>query len=182
MKIITAIEKYDLNQFEIPCFLAGGITNCSEWQNEIIKGLNEKLKDDYEECRLVLFNPRRENFPINDPNAALEQINWEFEYLEKCQIFSMFFDGTAKSDQPICFYELGRNIERMKQKFPKDWWMRIIVSVNSNFKRSNDVIIQTSLTTNNKVKVNVSNSSDDLIQKHIDDIYSSFKYACMFTS
>ena len=182
MKVITAIENYNLNALEIPCFLAGGITNCREWQTEIIKGLNEKLKDDLQSNFLILFNPRRKNFPIGDPNASLKQIQWEFEWLEKCQIFSMYFDGPTVSDQPICFYELGRNIERMKQKFPKDWWMRIIISVNSEFKRTNDVIIQTKLASNDKIKVNVSNSSDELIQKHIDDIYSSFKYACMFTS
>jgi len=182
MKIITAIENYNLNVLEIPCFLAGGIVNCREWQNDVLNGLNKKLKDDYESERLVLFNPRRKNFPINDQTASLKQIQWEFEWLEKCQIFSMFFDGPTVSDQPICFYELGRNIERMKQKFPKDWYMRIIISINSNFRRSNDVILQTKFATNDKIKVNVANSSDELIQKHIDDIYSSFKYACMFTS
>ena len=151
MKVITAVEKHNLNTLEIPCFLAGGITNCSEWQNKVINGLSKKLKNDLESEKLVLFNPRRENFPIFDPTASLEQIHWEYEWLEKCQIFSMFFDGTAKSDQPICFYELGRNIERMKQKFPKDWNMRLIVSVNSNFRRVNDVIIQTKLASNNKI-------------------------------
>ena len=158
MKVISAVENYNLSTLEIPCFLAGGITNCIEWQNEVIKGLNEKLKDDYGSARLVLFNPRRDNFPINDPNASLEQIQWEYQWLEKCHIFSMFFDGST-SDQPICFYELGRNIERIKQRFPIDWWMRIIVSVDSNFKRSNDVIVQTKLATNNKININVDNSS-----------------------
>ena len=30
---------------------------------------------------LVVFNPKRENFPIDDPNAAYEQIAWEFSWL-----------------------------------------------------------------------------------------------------
>ena len=182
MKVITAIENYNLNQLEIPCFLAGGITNCSEWQKDVIKGLNEKLNGDLQSNCLILFNPRRENFPINDPNASLDQIKWEYNWLEKCQIFSMYFDGTAKSDQPICFYELGRNIERMKQKFPKSWQLRTVISVDSNFKRYNDVIIQSKLATNNEIKVNVSNSYDELIQYHVNNIYFAFKYACMFTS
>ena len=77
----------------------------------------------------------------------------------------MYFDDSS-SDQPICFYELGRNIERMKQKFPNDWNNRIIISCNSNFKRYNDVVIQTELATNGTIKVNSSNSFDELNNIH----------------
>ena len=70
----------------------------------------------------------------------------------------------------------------MKQKFPKSWQLRTVISVDSNFKRYNDVIIQTKLATNNEIKVNVSNSYNELIQYHVNNIYFAFKYACMFTS
>jgi hypothetical protein len=119
-------------------FLAGGITNCSEWQDEVIKQL-ELINTNF-----IVCNPRRKNFPIDDSNAAQEQIEWEFNALEKCSIFTMYFDDSI-SDQPICFYELGRNIERMKQKFPADYKDRIIITCNPNFKRQQDVIIQTHL-------------------------------------
>ena len=86
MKVITAIEEYKRKNNDIFVFLAGGITNCQEWQNKIINIL--KNEDD----NLIIFNPRRKNFPINDPTASFEQIKWEFNYLEQCDIFSMYFD------------------------------------------------------------------------------------------
>jgi hypothetical protein len=35
-------------------------------------------REDIGEAEVYLFNPRRENFPINDPNASKEQIEWEY--------------------------------------------------------------------------------------------------------
>ena len=56
----------------------------------------------------------------------------------------MFFtDG--ESDQPICLYELGRNLYKMMVRFPEDYPERIIVSCNKNYKRAFDVKIQTLL-------------------------------------
>lgn len=172
MKVITAPENYNHKQLlKIYCFLAGGITNCSNWQADVIDQLNNVSNNNFE---LILLNPRRENFPIDDPNAAFDQIKWEFDWLERCDIFSMFFDETSKSDQPICFYELGRNIERMKRKFPSDWEKRIVISANNNFKRTVDVVIQTKFATSDLIKVNVSNSRDKLISMHANSIKNAF--------
>ena len=114
MKVITAVESYVPSEKDICVFLAGGITNCPNWQNEVIEELR-KFKDT---DSLVVFNPRRDNFPIHDTNASQEQIAWEFKWLERMDIFSMYFSG-SESDQPICMYELGRNIlTRYKQEFP----------------------------------------------------------------
>lgn len=81
-------------------FLAGGITNCKDWQKEVIKELEFE--------NISIFNPRQENFDITDKNASFKQISWEFERLEQMDIFSMYFCN-SESDQPICMYELGRN-------------------------------------------------------------------------
>lgn len=117
-------------------FLAGGITNCKDWQSEVIKEL------EFED--ITIFNPRRAHFDITDKTAADIQIAWEFERLEQMDIFSMYFcDG--ESDQPICMYELGRNIVRMQNRFPSDWQNRIIVSVEEGYKRKKDVITQLQL-------------------------------------
>ena len=112
---------------------------------------------------IYLMNPRRPNFPINDPSAADVQIKWEIDMLEKCDIFmlekcdifSMYFANTLESDQSICFYELGRNIERMKKRFPFDWWERIVVTCEKGFRRWKDVDVQTSLATDDEVVVNL---------------------------
>lgn len=117
-------------------FLAGGITNCKEWQKEVIKELEF---DD-----ISVFNPRHEHFDVTDKSASYKQIVWEFERLEQMGIFSMYFCND-NSDQPICMYELGRNIVRMQNRFPSDWQDRIVISVEEGYIRKADVIIQTQL-------------------------------------
>ena len=129
MRLVTAPESLEVGLDLISVFLAGGITDCPEWQREVIAKLDDL------DC--VVFNPRRDNFPIDDPGAADEQIAWEFNALSRCNIFSMWFCN-SKSDQPICFYELGRNLALHSAD-------TIIVGCDSGFRRKQDVIIQTKL-------------------------------------
>lgn len=143
MRVITAPEKYVLEDGEVSVFLAGGITNCPNWQKDIIERL-EYLNTE----KLVVLNPRRENFPINDPLASYQQIEWEFKALENADIFSMYFSG-GESVQPICMYELGRNLVKMQVRKPIDWKDRIVISVEDGYKRKQDVIIQTELACGN---------------------------------
>lgn len=117
-------------------FLAGGITNCKEWQKEVIAELCDE--------NISVYNPRQEHFDIADKNASYKQILWEYERLEKMDIFSMYFCND-NSDQPICMYELGRNVVRMQNRFPNDWQNRIVVSVENGYKRMQDVVIQLQL-------------------------------------
>jgi len=153
IKVITAPERVNFTKNSIKVFLAGGIQKCPMWQDRIIKNFtNVEMESDVD---VYLMNPRRPNFPINEPSAAEEQIRWEFEMLEKCDVFSMYFANTLESDQPICFYELGRNIERMKKRFPLDWYERIVVTCEKGFSRWKDVDIQTSLATDDEVVVNL---------------------------
>ena len=58
----------------------------------------------------------------------------------------------APSDQPICMYELGRNISEIKNEYMATWEHRIIVSVEKDYKREQDVLIQTRLATNDIIK------------------------------
>ena len=152
MKVITAPEKHTVKDTDILVFLAGGITGCPDWQQEVIRYLQE-LDASPEECsldNLVIFNPRREDFPINDPSAASTQISWEFQWLERADILSMYF-ANSSSDQPICMYELGRNIARMQMRFPTDWLHRIVVSIEQGYRRESDVRIQMMLATDGAV-------------------------------
>ena len=142
MKIITAPEEYKREDGDITVFLAGGITGCRDWQSEV---LNEFDNDPCYE-NIVFFNPRRKEFDINTRSETTKQIQWEFDMLEQCDIFSMYFCG-SESDQPICMYELGRNIPRMQVRFPVDWPYRLIISSEENYKRKTDVVIQTGLAT-----------------------------------
>lgn len=113
-------------EHSISIFLAGGITNCPEWQQDV----RAMLQD----TDLVLVNPRRENFPIHDPNAALEQITWEHEHLRKVDAILFWFP--CETICPIVLYELGA------------WSMTekpIFVGVHPEYSRRQDVEIQTSL-------------------------------------
>ena len=142
MEVITAVENFTPSYFnnEIKCFLAGGITKCWNWQKSVIAELGKyDLADN-----LVVFNPHRDNFPINDPSASYEQIGWEFNWLEQCDIFSMYF-ASSESNQPICMYELGRNIVRMQYKYPESYMDRIIITCEDGYSRIEDVKIQSRL-------------------------------------
>jgi len=167
-EIIAPIEYISL-QNEVTLFLAGGITNCPEWQKDIIKRLNDLSSD-----KLVVYNPRRDNFPINDSSASYGQIQWEFDKLNKVDIFSMYFTSGI-SDQPICMYELGRYISIMQQRFPIDWENRIIISVEDGYKRKQDVIIQTELACGNKIHVNSQVNDDVLKTYHAEYIIKAYK-------
>ena len=175
MRVITAPEHYEPSDKDITVFLAGGITNCPNWQKQVIDTLsNDKYYYEDNLDSLVLFNPRRENFPIGDKTAAREQIQWEYNMIEKCDIFSMYFPS-SDSDQPICMYELGRNILRMQMRFPSDWDDRIVIGVEDGYKRKQDVLIQTQLATNGCMWINAQTSRDECLGYHVHDIYMAFK-------
>ena len=173
MKVITAVEELtndDMNKVKI--FLAGGITNCRNWQQEVIKGIQNKYIDTED---MIIINPRRENFPIGDKSESVRQIDWEFRMLERCDIFTMYF-CSGESDQPICMYELGRNIIRMQTRFPSNWEQRIVVSSEYKYKRKTDVNIQVCLATQDKINVNSAQIVDQYtLDYHVDYIYAAYK-------
>ena len=168
MKVITAPNNYVLEDGEVSVFLAGGITNCPNWQEDIISRLKDLSTD-----KLVVLNPRRENFPINDPSASYQQIEWEFKALENADIFSMYF-SSGVSDQPICMYELGRNLLKMQIKKPIDWKDRIIISTEEDYKRKQDVLIQTELACGD-LFVNTQISDSALKDYHAEMIVRAYK-------
>ena len=173
MRVFTAPEEVTLSKYDVTCFLAGGIQNCPNWQRDVIDilksiaGLND----------LVVFNPRRDNFPIHDPNAAQEQIQWEFNHLQTMDIFTMFFcDGP--SDQPICMYELGRNLVRMQDRFPDDFVNRTVITCDQNYRRKQDVEIQTGLAIGQKdlpSLVYLGDDYKDLIAHHAFNIKFAYQ-------
>lgn len=107
-------------------FLAGGITNCPDWQRKIVELL--------EKTDLTLLNPRRADFPIHDPNAAKEQISWEYRHLRKADGILFWFP--CETICPIVLYELGQWSVMSKP---------IFVGVHPKYLRRQDVEIQTEL-------------------------------------
>jgi len=136
MRYIEAIDECELSDTSQKLFLAGGITNCPDWQQEM---RFELRKTDF-----TLLNPRRADFPIDDPSAALDQIEWEYNMLRRADKIMFWFPKETVC--PIVLYELGA------------WSMSnkpIFVGVHPGYVRRQDVEIQTGLARPN-VKINYS--------------------------
>jgi hypothetical protein len=135
-------------------FAAGGITNCPDWQSEFI-GLLSGYSN------LTIFNPRRKNFPINDPLAAEEQIVWEYNRLLESDIISFWFSGGSLN--PIVLYELG--------KWGNSTNKKVFIGCDSNYQRKQDVIIQTALARPEIVVAdNIQQLASQIIQVIISDM------------
>jgi hypothetical protein len=107
-------------------FLAGSIQGSSDWQVEVAKALKD--------FDIVVFNPRRKNFPIHDPSAAEEQITWEFRMLRQADMISFWF--AKETLAPIVLFEYGAHTATQKP---------IVVGMDPKYPRRQDVEIQTKL-------------------------------------
>lgn len=130
MPLITALDRPDPENAPRPwIFLAGGITGCPDWQRELASRLLRSCSSEP-----TLLNPRREDFPIEDPNAAREQITWEFNWLNRADLISFWF--AENEIQPIALYELGAWAMTFKP---------IAVGVHPDYPRRQDVEVQLEL-------------------------------------
>ncbi len=122
MREIVALDTTDKTA-ERSVFLAGGITNCPDWQVEMVHLLSD--------TDLVLFNPRRPYFPMGEIGAARGQIEWEFNHLERADCILFWFP--CETLCPIVLYELGRWAHSEKT---------IFVGVHPQYQRREDVRVQ----------------------------------------
>lgn len=110
-------------------FLAGGITGCPDWQKEFIS-LCENYKPVIK-LRNILVNPRRNNFDVSNLNMSIEQIDWEYSHLRKCDILLFWFPKETLC--PISLLELGAAMERE---------VTLIVGCHPEYQRRFDVEYQ----------------------------------------
>lgn len=103
MTYIEAPQEWDGDGPAI--FLAGGITDCEDWQARARAILERGVRV----VAPAILNPRRANFPIHDPTAAQAQIEWEFRHLHRASVVLFWFPASPTSPQPIALYELGRH-------------------------------------------------------------------------
>ncbi|MCP4528639.1 MAG: hypothetical protein GY833_22395 [Aestuariibacter sp.] len=111
-------------------FLAGTIDNgnSADWQSELVEAL--RLYD------VDLYNPRREEWDasweqsIHNQNFK-EQVTWELDHLDKCDIIFMHFVGGSQS--PITLLELGLYAEKRPKNLmvvcSPDFWRKGNVEV-----------------------------------------------------
>jgi hypothetical protein len=143
MKSIQCPQVYERKLGEKTLFLAGGITGCRIWQDDLI----ELLKDE----NLVLLNPRRENFDLNQKNINEEQIAWEFNHLAVADAVSFWFPSETLC--PITLYEFGKISMTRKPLF---------VGAHPEYKRREDLEIQTRLA---RPEVNIVYSLQELAKQ-----------------
>jgi hypothetical protein len=140
-KYIEALEEFDGQGNAIFC--AGGISNCPDWQSKMV----ELLKP----SPWIILNPRRANFPIDNPNASKQQIAWEHKHLRLASAILFWFP--QETICPIALYELGAFSMTDKPLF---------VGIHPNYPRRQDVEIQTGLV---RPDINIVYSLDDLAKQ-----------------
>jgi hypothetical protein len=146
MKVVESPNTYSPDPEARRLYLAGGITGCPDWQQEMVHLLAQ--------TELVIFNPRRQHFPIDDPSAAEEQIRWEHQHLRLASDILFWFP--CETLCPIALYELGA------------WSMTdkpIYVGVHPEYRRRQDIDIQTELT---RPQVEIVYSLQDLAGQVVD--------------
>jgi hypothetical protein len=130
-------------------FLAGGITGCPDWQSDLINLLRGE--------DIVVLNPRRDNWPINDPSASEEQIKWEFNNFFNADIISFWFPKETLC--PITLYELGW-VSGCEPVFD------LAIGIEPGYERELDVRIQTKLRVGGMDIVdNLQDLANQIIQK-----------------
>ena len=136
LEIVEAPNNSNTNN-PIKLFLAGGISNCPNWQKDIINQLLNPTRSHIVPIlnNVTVYNPRRENFSIYDPELNREQITWEYEKLRNCNLLAFWF--SSGSVNPIGLFEYGKH--GLSQA------TELIVGIDPEYSRKVDVEIQTSL-------------------------------------
>lgn len=140
-KYIEALDEFDGNGPSL--FLAGGITECVDWQKQVAEILAP--------LPITIVNPRRAQFPMGDPAAATRQIEWEHRHLRKASAILFWFP--CETLCPITLYELGAWSMTTKPLF---------IGTHPDYRRRDDVVIQTRLA---RPDVQVVHSLDDLLKQ-----------------
>jgi hypothetical protein len=107
-------------------FLAGEISNCYDWQTIVsIELVNTDL---------IIYNPRRKNFDVNEKDITKKQIEWEHFHLRKADIISFWFSKETLC--PITLFELG---------VWTNYIQKLVIGIDPKYERKIDVEIQISL-------------------------------------
>lgn len=109
-----------------PTFLAGGISNCPNWQSVMEDLLTAKLGQTVD-----LLNPRRDDYPDTEA-GAIQQIEWEHNALSRSETVLFWFPKDTLC--PITLFELGTFAQRKN--------IPIFVGTDPDYARKLDVITQ----------------------------------------
>jgi len=125
-KYIECPAEWTPQTSELSVFLAGGISNCDNWQPRMAQLLSN--------CDMTVVNPRRSNFDLNSVDMAKKQIEWEHKYLQKVSTVLFWFPSETLC--PITLLEYGKWMVREK---------KIFLGIHPEYKRKLDLEVQTLL-------------------------------------
>lgn len=123
-------------------FLAGGISNCPNWQKPFVDFLQHR--------DVIILNPRRDEY---DPMMDQDQVTWEHDNIRKVSGHAFWFP--AESVCPISLWHLGGIVGRTNWKSDK----RLFVGTDPKYPRAKNLKIQLLLTVPH---VNVVSSLEEL--------------------
>lgn len=152
MKVITCPDKIESNDLTLSVFLGGGISNCADWQNDLIAKL-KIFSVRNKHIHFNVFNPRRDTFDVSNKDDSKFQITWEYRYLHKADINLFWFPPETLC--PITLYELGAAAHYSNC---------LLVGCDPNYQRKFDVEIQLSLI---RPEVRVVDSLENLMSQLI---------------
>lgn len=135
-KYLEAVNELEVDEDSLSrpsIFLAGGITGCPDWQADMVAMLDP--------LDVLLINPRRSEWDIDDPYAAEAQIKWEHKMLRYADEILFWFPKETLC--PITLYELGFWTGQRK---------KITIGCDPGYARIQDIDIQTKLI-NNKIRI-----------------------------
>lgn len=150
MKIVQSPKKLTQNQLDATytsLFLAGGISNCPNWQEtmcERLKSYTQGNADFFNHpTNSVVFNPRRKGDLVKNGADAKTQILWEHRYLlEATEILFWFPKETLC---PITLFELGKYAQYYKNLYGGFACNHFFVGIHPEYQRKFDLEVQLKL-------------------------------------
>lgn len=115
-------------------FLAGGISNCPNWQDDMVE-MFKNHKEKYKQ--LTIFNPRRRGDLAKDTDVAKQQIIWEHIHLYESTLILFWFPKETVC--PITLFELGKYAYMHKKMNVNP---NIFVGIHPEYTRKFDLEIQ----------------------------------------
>lgn len=149
--MIKILTPKDNPKQKIDLFLAGGISDCPDWQKEIIDLIFESLLKNKD---VVIANPRLSSGLEKTGFKAEQQIIWEWNALKNSKNISFWFPKETLC--PITLFEYG--------KFLSDTSKNIFCGADKRYKRFFDLTVQTRL---ERPKVKIHTNLSDLAKEII---------------
>lgn len=115
----------------ISVFLAGGITNCPDWQKEVEDHLHL-----IRTLEFIIYNPRRDDWKDLGDKDLIKQITWEHNAIRQADMVSFWFPKETLC--PITLFELGAQLELRKPT-------NMVIGCHPEYARKKDVEIQAGL-------------------------------------